>query len=99
MPEAVKERLVKLKSLSNKPTEVDGTVIKLKPTFSPMDILRFSVLKDAPKMPNGIYVGMYSAPVAPWPHQEIVARRLIESYPYSYMMCDEVGLGKTCSVR
>lgn len=95
MPEAVKERLVKLKSLSNKPTEVDGTVIKLKPTFSPMDILRFSVLKDAPKMPNGIYVGMYSAPVAPWPHQEIVARRLIESYPYSYMMCDEVGLGKT----
>ena len=38
---------------------------------------------------------MYSAPVEPWPHQEIVSRRLVESWPYSYMMCDEVGLGKT----
>ena len=38
---------------------------------------------------------LYSAPVEPWPHQEIVSRRLVESWPYSYMMCDEVGLGKT----
>ena len=41
---------------------------------------------------------MYSAPVEPWPHQEIVSRRLVESWPYSYMMCDEVGLGKTIEV-
>ena len=46
-------------------------------------------------MPGGIYIGMYSAPVEPWPHQEIVSRRLVESWPYSYMLCDEVGLGKT----
>ena len=46
-------------------------------------------------MPNGRFIGMYSAPIAPWPHQEIVSRKLVESYPYSYMLCDEVGLGKT----
>jgi len=38
---------------------------------------------------------METAPVKPWPHQEVVARRLIETWPYSYLLCDEVGLGKT----
>ena len=37
---------------------------------------------------------MESAPVAPWPHQRIVARRLVESYPKAFL-CDEVRLGKT----
>ena len=95
LPDAVKDRLIHLKKLNGQPTEVDGTVIPvdIKPTLK--EILLFSVLKDAPKMPNGKYIGLYSAPVEPWPHQEIVSRRLIESWPYSYMMCDEVGLGKT----
>lgn len=95
VPDAVKERLIQLKDLRGKPTEIDGTVLKEIIPPSPMEMLRFAVLKDAPRMPGGIYVGMYSAPVEPWPHQEIVSKRLIESWPYSYMLCDEVGLGKT----
>lgn len=95
LPEAVQKKLVKLKTLRNRPTEIDGTVLRIEPKFSSLDILRFSVLQDAPKMPGGIYIGMYSAPIEPWPHQEVVSRRLIESFPYSYMLCDEVGLGKT----
>ena len=95
IPDAVRERLIRLKDLRGQPTEIDGTVLRkaLKP--SALEKLKFAVLKDAPKMPGGIYIGMYSAPVEPWPHQEIVSRRLIESWPYSYMLCDEVGLGKT----
>lgn len=46
-------------------------------------------------MPGGRFVGLSTAPVAPWPHQEVVARRLISSFPYHYLLCDEVGLGKT----
>ncbi len=38
---------------------------------------------------------MESASVEPWPHQRIVARRLIQDWPYSFLLCDEVGLGKT----
>lgn len=95
LPEAVKKRLVRLKNLRNKPTEIDWTQFNYKPVMSPEELLRFAVLKDAPMMPNGIYIGMYSAPVELWPHQEIVVRRLVETYPYSYMICDEVGLGKT----
>ena len=95
LPEAVHHRLVHLKNLRGRPTEIDGTVLRVdvKPTLE--ELLRFAVLRDAPKMPGGQYIGMYSAPVEPWPHQEIVSRRLVESWPYSYMMCDEVGLGKT----
>lgn len=95
IPEAVKKRLIHMKNLRNQPTEIDGTVVQAKVEPSPEELLKFAVLKDAPKMPGGVYIGMYSAPVEPWPHQEIVSRRLVESWPYSYMMCDEVGLGKT----
>ena len=95
IPEAVKERLIKLKSLRETPTEVDGTVIQEEVTPTLEELLRFAVLRDAPKMPGGVYLGMYTAPVEPWSHQEIVSRKLVESWPYSYMMCDEVGLGKT----
>ncbi len=95
IPTAVKNRLVHLKDLRDRPAEIDGSVFREKKSLSPEDVLRFVVLKDAPLMPNGRFVGMYSAPVAPWPHQEIVSRKLVESYPYSYLLCDEVGLGKT----
>ena len=95
LPEAVQDRLVHLKDLRGRPTEIDGTVLRVEVQPTLEELLRFAVLRDAPKMPGGKYIGMYSAPVEPWPHQEIVSRRLVESWPYSYMMCDEVGLGKT----
>ena len=95
LPEAVRGRLVHLKDLRNHPTEIDGTVLRVEVEPTLEELLRFAVLRDAPKMPGGKYIGMYSAPVEPWPHQEIVSRRLVESWPYSYMLCDEVGLGKT----
>ena len=95
IPSAVEHRLVHLKDLRDRPTEIDGSVLRKQEEPEAEDVLRFMVLKDAPKMPNGRFIGMYSAPVAPWPHQEIVSRKLVESYPYSYMLCDEVGLGKT----
>jgi hypothetical protein len=95
IPEAVKARLIRLKDLRGRPTEIDGTVLTVSIEPSLEEVLQFAVLRDAPKMPGGIYLGMYTAPVSPWPHQEIVSRRLVESWPYSYMMCDEVGLGKT----
>ncbi len=98
LPKAVKEKLVKLRNLKGQLTEIDGTSAAhtsnlLEPSLE--ELLKFAVLRDAPRMPGGIYIGMYSAPVEPWPHQEMVSRHLVESWPYSYMLCDEVGLGKT----
>ncbi|MHB1125575.1 MAG: helicase-related protein [Bacillota bacterium] len=97
LPEAVRRRLIKMADGINRPLEVDGTDAAhgvVEPP-SALERLRFAVLRDAPKMPGGRFVGMETAPVAPWPHQAVVAHRLIETWPYSYLLCDEVGLGKT----
>lgn len=95
LPDAVQERLIAFYKSHPVLREIDGTQPHMKTEPSAEEALRFAMLKDAPKMPGGKYLGMYTAPVEPWPHQEIVSRRLVETWPYSYMMCDEVGLGKT----
>lgn len=97
LPEAVRSRLIRLAEGIDVPVEVDGTSAApgVAEPPSALERLRFAVLRDAPRMPGGRFVGMETAPVAPWPHQAIVVHRLVETWPYSYLLCDEVGLGKT----
>ena len=38
---------------------------------------------------------MATSTVQPWPHQIRVSDAVIERFPHSFMLCDEVGLGKT----
>ena len=97
IPDAVREQLIRFAGLlPARPTEIDGTSaapLDIKPTAE--EWLRFAFIKDAPRMPDGQYLGVETAPIEPWPHQRVVARRLVDSWPLSWMMCDEVGLGKT----
>jgi ERCC4-related helicase len=97
IPDAIRERLIKISEAMDLSVELDGkpAVVETKVTPTPLDWLRFAVIRNAPKMVGGENVGIYTAPIKPWPHQEIVARRLVDTYPYGYMLCDEVGLGKT----
>ncbi|WP_338824033.1 RNA polymerase-associated protein RapA [Moorella humiferrea] len=97
LPEAVRRRLIRFAEGIDFPAEVDGTraAAGAVPPPAAMERLRFAILRDAPKMPGGRFVGMETAPVEPWPHQAIVVRRLVETWPYSYILGDEVGLGKT----
>lgn len=97
LPEAVQKRLIKIAESSGPPVEIDGTSAAPKTIAPPSacERLLFAFIRDAPKMPGGCHVGMYTAPVEAWPHQEVVARRLIDTWPYCFMLCDEVGLGKT----
>ncbi len=97
LPEAVRKRLIRFSEGLSVPLEVDGTTA-FRPEVEPpsaMERLRFAIIKDGPFLPGGRFVGMATAPVEPWPHQEVVARRLIETWPFSWLLCDEVGLGKT----
>lgn len=97
LPEAVRQRLIHLAASRSRPVEIDGTSaapVEV-PMSSALDRLRFALIQDGPRLPGGRYVGLETAPVEPWPHQRIVARRLVETWPYSYLLCDEVGLGKT----
>ncbi len=97
LPEAVQRRLIQLAAGRERPLEVDGTGPDFKaiPPPSALERLQFAVLRDGPHLPGGRFVGMETAPVAPWPHQAMVVRRLVATWPYSYLLCDEVGLGKT----
>jgi hypothetical protein len=97
LPEAVHQRLISLSSDVTLPTEIDGSSAapRTVPPPSVLERLRFALLRDGPKLPGGRYVGLETAPITPWPHQTVVARRLIATWPYSYLLCDEVGLGKT----
>ena len=97
IPDAIREQLIRFAArLPKVPKEIDGTSaapLRIKP--SPEEWLAFAFLKDAPRLPNGQYLGIETAPIEPWPHQRIVARRLVDAWPLSWMLCDEVGLGKT----
>lgn len=97
LPEAVRKQLIQIAEGISRPLEIDGTSavpIEAAPP-SAVERLRFALIKDGPMLPGGKYVGMETAPIVPWPHQAIVARRIISSWPASYLLCDEVGLGKT----
>lgn len=97
LPEAVRQNLVTIADTVQVPKEIDDTT-DMKPKVVPpsaMEQLQFALIKHGPKLPGGKYVGMETAPVKPWPHQIMVARRMIDTWPYSYLLCDEVGLGKT----
>lgn len=97
IPEAVRKRLIDLAEGIDHPVEIDGSSAAPRKVSPPsaLERLRFALLKDAPFLPGGRYVGLETAPVDPWPHQRVVARRLIETWTYSHLLCDEVGLGKT----
>ena len=96
LPAAVKEKLLTFSSGITVLVEIDNLPAQSTvPTLSAEEALRFTALKYAPMMPGGKYVGMYTAPVEAWPHQEVVAHRIIDNFPTSHLMCDEVGLGKT----
>src|SRR5262249_46708625 len=55
----------------------------------------FQFLRDAPKLLGGGPLGATTSTVLPWPHQERVAKAVVERFPQPAMLCDEVGLGKT----
>ncbi len=55
----------------------------------------FQFVRDAPYMPNGELLAEEFATVDLWPHQRKVSDQIVETYPEPYLLCDEVGLGKT----
>ncbi len=55
----------------------------------------FQYLRDAPHLVNAQGLGAATAGVRPWPHQTSISDQVVESFPRRYMLCDEVGLGKT----
>jgi len=55
----------------------------------------FQFLRDAPHLLNARWLGAATSAVAPWPHQARIADTIVARFPERFLLCDEVGLGKT----
>ena len=91
LPQAVHDRLVQLVPPDWTPPPRDP--LEPPPALTPAELERLAAIRDAPGTCSG--VGLVSAAVEPWPHQLAIARRITETWPRSYLLADEVGLGKT----
>jgi superfamily II DNA or RNA helicase len=57
--------------------------------------LLFQFLRDAPHLLNNRWLGAATSVVTPWPHQARIADTVVNEFPERFLLCDEVGLGKT----
>ncbi len=95
LPEAVKQQLIdRVKDKQAPPPESDPEETRSQ-AESHMDALRLAFVATAPKIGGGTGVGFATSGVEPWPHQAAIARKAVETFPRSYLLADEVGLGKT----
>ncbi|MDI6872051.1 MAG: helicase-related protein [Bacillota bacterium] len=106
-PQAVRERLVRLRP-SEAPTydpledrEKRTRIGEKKPKWhletqaSQRERIIFQFLRDAPYLVNAGNLAVATSAVKPWPHQLRVVEDVVDKYPQSFLLCDEVGLGKT----
>ncbi|MYB24505.1 MAG: hypothetical protein F4X37_05305 [Acidimicrobiia bacterium] len=95
LPEAVQDRLLDLLPDDYEPPAHDALEPPPPPRAEPSeaDLALVEAIRTAPGSRSG--VGLASAGLAPWPHQLAIARRIVDDWPRSYLLADEVGLGKT----
>lgn len=95
LPEAVQEHLIaRVKDKAKPPRAIDPE--EERPAHAAAsDAQRLAFVAAAPTLDGGTGVGFATAGVEPWPHQLTIAQRAVATYPRSYLLADEVGLGKT----
>jgi hypothetical protein len=93
LPAAVTERLIERVKNHEAPPQRDPE--EKRPDDGADDRIRLEFLKVAPRLNGGSGVGYVTSAVVPWPHQMSIARRAVDTFPRSYLLADEVGLGKT----
>ncbi|MEG5136312.1 MULTISPECIES: helicase-related protein [unclassified Microcoleus] len=59
------------------------------------DYAKFEPLFNLYASPSCLDYCLKSIPIKPWPHQIKILRRVAASFPKSFLIADEVGLGKT----
>jgi len=102
VPAAVKQKLIRY-APDQAPTRDPMEVGEQEPAWEKPDKLSeeireriiFQFLRDAPNLPNADKLGQAVITIRPWPHQVKVADKVTGDFPHRYMLCDEVGLGKT----
>lgn len=103
LPEAFEQRLLQFVPDGYEPPAFDpAELAALEPPSPPQppdhetERRLVAEIRNAPATNTG--VGLASAAVEPWPHQLAIARRILDTWPRSYLLADQVGLGKTIEV-
>jgi SNF2 family DNA or RNA helicase len=94
LPEAIEKDIIDWKS-PDSDTEVDTAVQVARGEAPPTDRDKANIISDAPLSPGGLALAEEGSTITPWPHQRVVSDTLVNTYPNSFLLCDEVGLGKT----
>ena len=105
VPEAARQQLLRYRP-ATAPTrdplerEIEPRITEGKAVFAGAPELQrerilFQFLRDAPFLLNAQNLGAATAALTPWPHQARVSNAIIERFPERFLLCDEVGLGKT----
>jgi superfamily II DNA or RNA helicase len=103
IPKAVRERLLRYAPPTAPiydPLEREEVLVEEPQEFEVADAAQrerivFQFLRDAPCLPGAEQLGISTSVVTPWPHQTRVADAIISAFPERFLLCDEVGLGKT----
>ena len=91
LPEAVAEELVRHAPKDEPIRDI------AEPAERPDAATLASFIRAAPHLPNGPQTLDATTGVTPFPHQRENVERLAGTYPRSWLLADEVGLGKTIS--
>lgn len=83
----------------NAPETSDRRTLSNFEPLSPEAIARerqaFTQLAELHQHPGCLDFCLKSIPITPWPHQIKILRRVAREFPRSFLIADEVGLGKT----
>lgn len=97
LPDALREEIIDWKA-PDTDTEIHTVVEQLQTSDEPTAADKGMILADGAQAPGGLQLAEEASTIDPWPHQRVVSDTTVNTYPNSFLLCDEVGLGKTIEV-
>ncbi|WP_236044571.1 helicase-related protein [Haloarcula salinisoli] len=94
LPEAIEKELIDWKDPDSQ-TKLEEAIQIARGEAPPTERDKANVMADGYLSPGGLALAEEGSTITPWPHQRVVSDTLVNTYPNSFLLCDEVGLGKT----
>ena len=94
LPKAIEEEIIDWKA-PDSDTEINKAIQIARGDAPPTERDKANILADGSLAPGGLALAEEGSTITPWPHQRVVSDTLVNTYPNSFLLCDEVGLGKT----